>query len=70
MVNDRTPPEPLDHKVVVGNASIVLERHFHDALLDQDQLVGQLILLADEGALLVCDALEPVDNLLLCMELQ
>ena len=65
MVNDRATAQPLNDEIFIFSAPVVRGGDLNDAVLDQDQLVRLLVLLADQAALLIGEALQPEDHLLL-----
>ena len=65
VVNDCTSSKPLNDKVFIIDSTIVLAGDFDDSLLDQEQFVRQLSRLTDEGAFLVGESFESVNDLLL-----
>jgi len=68
MVNQSTPTEALDNKVLIITSAVVLDGNFDDSLLNQDKFVSDDILLADQATLLISQPLHVVNDLLLSGE--
>ena len=67
MVDNGTSSKPLNDEVLVVSATIVLDGHLNDSLLDQEQFVGFFTFFADKTALLVGSSLHSVNDLLLSL---
>ncbi len=61
MVDDGTPTKSLNDEVLVITPSIVLDSDLDNTLLDQDQLVGNHIFLANQRAFFESETLHAVD---------
>ena len=70
MVNNCATAELLNDEVGIRPASVVLNGHLDNSLLDQEHAIGHHVLLANEPAFLVGRALHAINELLLGLQSQ
>ena len=68
MIDQGSTAKAFDDKVLTRAATVVRDRDLYDALVYQDKLVGNYVLLADGTTFFVGDPLHIVDDLLLGVE--